>query len=470
MPPTFEVRDAAGNAISGALVTVAISAGNGTLTNTSTSTRVGPTPVGTWKLGNAAGVNSVTVTAGSLPPLVISVIGKPGPPASIVFITGANQTSLAGTALPVAPSVQVGDQFGNGVGGVPVTFSVADGGGEISSTPVTTDNSGNATSPAWRLGRSVIPQTLRAGIPGNITATLSATVASNYNIDVRFFGPVMPPLVAAMFTTAAARIRAAVVGDVPDVPLSIPALDIERGCGNVAGLPTSFSEPIDDIIVYASVGSIDGPGRILAFAGPCYIRDLVGPPGSGLTTIGLMKIDVNDLDGLVAKGNLTEVIEHEMLHMVGVGTLWKLFGILADAETDKTHFTGVLGIGACLKLGGTRVCPGGVPVEYEGGAGTADSHWRESTFDSELMTGFAEDPSAPGYSGMPFSIISIQSLADLGYTVNPAAADPYIVPGLLTSGNLRAQMNAGTSAPWEVVVMPRYEVSRTGKTSAIPPQ
>jgi hypothetical protein len=467
-PPTFEVKDAAGNTISGAHVTIAITAGGGTLTDAPTSTKTGATPIGTWKLGNVAGINSVTVTVGSLPPLVITVNGKAGPPASLAFVTGSGQSTRAGTAVLVPPVAQVRDQFGNGVPATPVTFSVADGDGQVSNTPVSTDASGNATSPAWTLGKSAVPQGLRASTTGGFGAVATATVASDYTVDVRFFGPAMPPVTAGMFTAAAARIRGSVIGDVIDIAPFVPAVNLETGCG-VTGLPTAFSEPVDDVIIYASVGAIDGVGKVLAFAGPCGIRGNSGSVGRQ-TFIGVMKFDVDDLESLLARGNLTDVIQHEMLHVVGIGTLWSTYGLILDAGTPQTRFVGALGVGACVTIA-APVCPGSVPVENTGGPGTADGHWREQTFGNELMTGFVTSPT-PGFTGIlnPFSTISIQSLADLGYVVNPSGADLYNVPGQSASRMLGAQLNVDTSSPWETVVRPKLQISPRGQLQLIPQQ
>ena len=60
-----------------------------------------------------------------------------------------------------------------------------------------------------------------------------------------------------------------------------------------------------------------------------------------------------------------------------------------------------------------------VPVEDTGGSGTADLHWRESVLDTELMTGFI------GAGQSPLSIVTLASLADQGYAVDLASADPY---------------------------------------------
>ncbi|MDX1494495.1 MAG: hypothetical protein R3253_10575, partial [Longimicrobiales bacterium] len=67
-----------------------------------------------------------------------------------------------------------------------------------------------------------------------------------------------------------------------------------------------------------------------------------------------------------------------------------------------------------------------VPVangEFGAGCGSADGHWRESVMDTELMTPFID-----GLQANPLSAITVQSLADLGYPVNPSLADSYTLP------------------------------------------
>jgi hypothetical protein len=391
--------------------------------------------------------------------------GPPPPPpvaTTITFVSGSGQSALAGTVVPIAPVAHVVDQNSKPMPGASVVFTVTEGGGTVSSAAVITDAAGNSTSPPWTLGKSVVPQSLHASTSG-IGANVSATVSTSYTVNVRFFGPPMSPAVTAAFTAAATRISAAVVGDVPDIPAFAPSVDLAAGCG-FPGLPTAFSEPVDDIIVFASVEAIDGPDEVLASSGPCAIRGNSGTVGRQ-TFIGVMEFDIDDIDSLVARGNLTDVIQHEMLHTVGIGTLWATYGLLADAGTPNSRFTGVLGIGACVSLGGAAVCPNSVPVENGGGSGTADGHWRESVFRTELMTGFITTPT-PGQTGVlnPFSTISIQSLADLGYQVNPSAADPYVVPNQSASRFLGIQAQV-ERAPWEKVVLPTLQISggRVGK-------
>jgi hypothetical protein len=62
----------------------------------------------------------------------------------------------------------------------------------------------------------------------------------------------------------------------------------------------------------------------------------------------------------------------------------------------------------------------GVPINGCG-SGTRDGHWREAVMLHELMTGYISG------TVRPLSAITIQSLGDLGYTVNVAAADAFAV-------------------------------------------
>lgn len=467
-PLTFTVKDQSGKPLGGVNVVVTITAGGGTLTDAPAKSASGPTPVGTWTLGTVAGVNTITITVEGLTPLVISVNGKPGAPAAIAAFSGNNQSALAGTPVQVAPVVQVRDKFGNGVPGIAVSFGVVDGGGVISGNSAATDATGKAVAPQWTLGKSAVPQTLSASVNGGIVTTFYAFIQSDYDVDVRFFGPPVPAATAGLFTAAAARIKAAVIGDVYDAAPDAP-LDLAEGCG-VQGLPTAFQEVIDDVIVYASFGPIDGPGKILGFSFPCGIRgELAGV--NNQTAIGVMKFDIDDLNYMVSRGNLSDVIEHEMLHVVGVGTLWRLYGILAGAGTAQSRYTGTLGIGGCIEMGGAAVCPASVPVENEGEAGTRDAHWRDSVFGNELMTGYVNDAASSSSTPLnPLSVMTIESLGDLGYSVNPKAADQYTIPGVAGSRVLGQLNVAPQRVEWEKVMRPKFRMTRSGRITPILPQ
>ena len=132
-------------------------------------------------------------------------------------------------------------------------------------------------------------------------------------------------------------------------------------------------------------------------------------------------------------GTIDDVVLHEIGHILGFGTIWDAQGLLLNASTDSVRFSGAGAGQAFTDLGGVTFPGKPVPVEncvgiVGCGAGTQDSHWRELVMGRELMTGYI------GSSGSnPLSRITIQSLADIGYTVDITAADSYSV-----SASLRA--------------------------------
>src|SRR5688572_19223368 len=314
--PSFSVRDASGNILGGVPVTITVTSGGGTLLNAPTSTVAGvPTRVGTWTLGTVAGPNTLTVTVADLPALLITVNGEAGPAASLVAAGGDGQSGFAGAELQAPLSLQVRDQFGNGVPSTIVSFVVTAGGGSISPGSVVTDAEGNAAPAMWRLGKSAVPQTAIVSAGGLFT-TVTSSVTTDFNVDVRFFGPTASDEAQAAFIEAAARIKATIVGDIPDV--NIPVLRSGAGIDiSFCGVDVIVNEIVDDVLIYASVAPIDGREKVLASASVCVIRNQ-----SRMATIGVMKFDVDDIGDLLSSGRLQNVVLHEMLHVVGVGTIW----------------------------------------------------------------------------------------------------------------------------------------------------
>jgi hypothetical protein len=235
----------------------------------------------------------------------------------------------------------------------------------------------------------------------------------SYQIELRFLTATSDAQRSA-FESAAARWQTLITGDLTDIPFN-PG---PNTCH------PDVDEWVDDLLIFASVDSIDGRGGILGQAGPCYIRN-----SDTLTVSGMMEFDVADLEQLEADGQLDLVILHEMGHIIGLGTLWEPKGLVtggtpvlscAQSNDPDPRYLGTSGIAAYTSLGGTDPT---VPLANTGGAGTRCGHWRESVFDNELMTGYLN----PGAN--PLSVLTVQSFDDVGYTVDPAGADPYTLPG-----------------------------------------
>ena len=181
---------------------------------------------------------------------------------------------------------------------------------------------------------------------------------------------------------------------------------------------------IDDVIVLVNIESIDGPGGILGQAGPCAVRNEPWIPGFGILTL-----DQDDLAPLTGTETLTELIFHEIGHVLGYGTvLWgnDFHALRRHAGTDSAAFAGAAAVGEYQDLGGS----GNVPLENDGGSGTRDAHWEEDVFNREVMTGFAEQVG----TDQPLSRVTVASMEDIGYQADRDQAESFSLSSALMAG------------------------------------
>ncbi|MFC1575104.1 leishmanolysin-related zinc metalloendopeptidase, partial [Gemmatimonadota bacterium] len=415
--PKVRVTDASAIPIPGASVTFSVTSGGGTITagvaNTNAS---GEATVGSWILGTTTGTNTLSVITSGVAPATFTAIGTAGSAATLTKNAGDAQSAVVSTAVSTPPSVKVMDQYGNGVPGVTVLFAVASGGGSVTAGSAVSNSSGIAQVGSWTLGPTPGANTLTASSTGlnDITFTAMGTVAptvGGFAIELQFMTSVTPAQ-QAVFEAAVTRWQQVITGDVPDWTLPLVA----GGCQ-----PVSEAGPIDDVKIYITVTAIDGVGGVLGQAGPCYYR--LGTP---FPITGIMRLDVDDINSMLASGMLQDVIIHEMGHILGIGTFWNTGSnsFLVGDGTSDPYFNGPNAIAAFNALGGSGRTGTKVPVEALGGSGTAYSHWRESVHNNELMTGWISPPGVPN----PLSGITVGSLQDMGYVVDMGAADSYFVP------------------------------------------
>jgi hypothetical protein len=159
-----------------------------------------------------------------------------------------------------------------------------------------------------------------------------------------------------------------------------------------------------------------------------------------------------------------------MGHILGIGTLWgtSFFPNTATGlGTSNPVFIGAAARGASAALAFTADSTQGVPIENTGGAGTRDGHWRATVFGHELMTGTLH------LGGNPMSLVTIDALADLGYSVAPEAAADFSAlnstsPGAFPSASANILPPAPALPLGEKIYGPRFATSRTGRLRTLP--
>ena len=254
-----------------------------------------------------------------------------------------------------------------------------------------------------------------------------------FTITVRFRGGLNAAQQKA-FTKAADRWARVIVGDLPPITVS--------------------GELIDDVLIEAEGVEIDGPSNILGQAGPTHLRPKSAGASAFLPAKGIMSFDTADLAEMQKDGTLTDVITHEMGHVLGIGTVWTNKKLLKGVGSANPTFIGPNAMAEYGKLKGRSVGPTPVPVENRGGGGTRDSHWRETVFQQELMTGWV------GEKPNPMSRLTIASLKDIGYVVDLTKAETYKLPDLAMlaeAGTLTthiAPLDHGVMLPSIPIVLP----------------
>ncbi|KAH9249372.1 hypothetical protein BASA81_012903 [Batrachochytrium salamandrivorans] len=249
--------------------------------------------------------------------------------------------------------------------------------------------------------------------PSGTAPARTQTTTTGFNISVSFTGTVNFTIQEA-FTAAAIRWQ-----QVLPVGFATKVL-LPRGtyCGVTVEQPTI----IQDLLIQAQIQPIDGLYGVLGAASPCLADTL------GQIRFGVMEFDSADVALMLASGTFNNVVLHEMGHVLGIGSLWSLenlVGAIPLAPTGGYPYLGSDGNEGNVLVGLT----GDAVVENLGGDGTARVHWKETVYDSELMTGYVEDQDV----AMPLSKLTVLALQDLGYTVNVSNADPYMAPGALTN-------------------------------------
>ena len=223
------------------------------------------------------------------------------------------------------------------------------------------------------------------------------------------------------FSKAKDKWQTVIVGNLPSTSSSELESTPDITC-------TGYPSTIDDLYICAREESIDGPDGILGSAATVYtqysgeINPLTGQEYV-VALSGIMFFDSEDIAVLMNDGTFDEVVFHEMGHVLGLGSLWidnGLYNIGFDEYASGTHAAD-----EWSAIG----CSGPLPVETDGGDGTAGSHWDDVCLKDEVMSGYLSGTS------QPLSRITIGSFEDMGYKVDYNQADTFSTNDLGACGH-----------------------------------
>ena len=169
---------------------------------------------------------------------------------------------------------------------------------------------------------------------------------------------------------------------------------------------------------------------VAAQGGPCAMR------ANGLPLVGTVQININYYN-TISDAKLDDLIMHEVGHVLGIGSTWgrgQFTGlIVGDSNATDPIFVGPNTLSAFNLLGGSARFTGRrVPIELK-----FLGHWRASAFAGELM--------APALvpAAQPVSAVTVASLRDIGWNVEPEAYEEYQLPAAVLSGRVSPRVVTG---------------------------
>lgn len=245
--PQVRILDQFGNPVSGVVVNSLVSSGGGSVTTPATaSDTAGIASVAGWRLGTLVGPNALSVGATGLAgtPISFTATGLVGAASQLTAFAGDGQSALVGSAVSINPVARVSDQYGNAIGGVPVTFTISLGGGNLGTpSTITTDTAGIARSPTWTLG-------LVAGL-NTLTATAASLPAVTFSADG----------FASLASTIALQGGDGQVGNVATPLATAYSVIVKNLAGApVAGVPVSWAVASGGGSIAPASSTTDGAG------------------------------------------------------------------------------------------------------------------------------------------------------------------------------------------------------------------
>ena len=204
----IEVRDQYDKPMTGATVTFAVTAGNGSLSATAAITNAIGRAESTLTLGSEPGTNSVEVSVEGISQTVAfnAEASLPPPvPTSLSIVSGSDQSDLIGEALASPFVVEVLDQYGSPLKEVTVTFAVSSGSGSLGAATAMTGANGRAES-TLTLGSEPGTNSVEVSVEG-----ISQTVTFNAEAN-------LPPPVPTVLSMVSGDNQEGMIGEALESP------------------------------------------------------------------------------------------------------------------------------------------------------------------------------------------------------------------------------------------------------------
>jgi len=191
--------------------------------------------------------------------------GEAPPPAAVAAVGESQLSGIVGDLIAAPLSVRVTDAKGKALGGVPVTFAVADGGGSVSKAVDTTTAAGTATT-RWTLGERAGAQRVTASVAavaGQVSFTATARAGAPASIVANGGNQQTVVVGTAVLTAPSVVVRDRFANPVPGVSV---IFTVAGGGGAVTGGATTTNSSGVATVTEWRLGPSMGPNSLTALA------------------------------------------------------------------------------------------------------------------------------------------------------------------------------------------------------------
>ena len=187
------------------------------------------------------------------------------PPSAVVAVGEATLAGTVGDLLPTPLTVKVTDAKGKPLGGVAVTFAVAEGGGSVSNAVDTTNVAGTAAT-SWRLGERAGAQRVTAsvaGVTGQVSFTATARPGAPASIAANGGNQQTVVVGTAVLSAPSVIVRDRFTNPVPGVSV---LFTVATGGGSVTGSAGTTNSAGVAAVGEWKMGTVVGTNTLTALA------------------------------------------------------------------------------------------------------------------------------------------------------------------------------------------------------------